>query len=215
MKVVQCWDDGLVDDIRLIEILRRYGARAVFALNPGLYGLERSFGWTAGDREVWRLSLPELVQVYDGFEIASHSMTHPNLTDLTPEQIGWEVHESRHRLEAIFHKPVSGFCYPFNACNDTVTEVVRAAGYRWARSGTERREGFISLDFLHYQPNCHFLAEDFWPRYDHERAWDGVFFFWGHSCELASDAMWIAFEKTIAGISADPAATWCNAADLM
>ena len=30
MKVVQCWDDGVVTDIRLIEILRKYNAKATF-----------------------------------------------------------------------------------------------------------------------------------------------------------------------------------------
>ena len=34
MKVVQCWDDGIVDDIRLTEILRRY-VRKPHQPNPG------------------------------------------------------------------------------------------------------------------------------------------------------------------------------------
>ena len=45
MKVIQSWDDGLVSDIRLIELLRRYQAKATFCLNPGLYQENRSFGW--------------------------------------------------------------------------------------------------------------------------------------------------------------------------
>ena len=34
-KVAQCWDDGVYTDIRLIGILREYGAKATFNLNPG------------------------------------------------------------------------------------------------------------------------------------------------------------------------------------
>jgi peptidoglycan/xylan/chitin deacetylase (PgdA/CDA1 family) len=37
MKVVQCWDDGVTTDIKLIEILRRYNAKATFNLNAGLF----------------------------------------------------------------------------------------------------------------------------------------------------------------------------------
>ena len=35
IKVAQCWDDGVYTDIRLIGILREYGAKATFNLNPG------------------------------------------------------------------------------------------------------------------------------------------------------------------------------------
>ncbi len=34
LRVVQCWDDGDLGDIRLCEILRKYGAKASFNLNP-------------------------------------------------------------------------------------------------------------------------------------------------------------------------------------
>ena len=35
MKVVQCWDDGVINDVRLTNLLRKYGAKATFNLNPG------------------------------------------------------------------------------------------------------------------------------------------------------------------------------------
>ena len=97
MKVIQCWDDGIVDDIRLTETLRRYSAKAAFSLNPGLNLEERSFGWVHEGREVWRLSAGELPDLYDGFEICSHSMTHPYLTEVSAERLTWEVgSEPRH-----------------------------------------------------------------------------------------------------------------------
>ena len=43
MKVVQCWDDGVITDIRLIEILKKYNAKATFNLNIGLMKPERAF----------------------------------------------------------------------------------------------------------------------------------------------------------------------------
>lgn len=41
MRIVQCWDDGVEDDIRLCEILRKHGAKASFNLNPGMHGSQR------------------------------------------------------------------------------------------------------------------------------------------------------------------------------
>jgi peptidoglycan/xylan/chitin deacetylase (PgdA/CDA1 family) len=85
MKVVQSWDDGVVDDIRLADLLRRHQASATFNLNPGLHHAGRSFSWRYGDKEVWRLGRDELVEIYAGFEIANHSLNHPNL--LVPQRL--------------------------------------------------------------------------------------------------------------------------------
>jgi hypothetical protein len=60
---VQCWDDGVTTDVRLVSLLRRHGARATFNLNAGLYRLKRQFGWRHGDTEVWRLARGELLEV--------------------------------------------------------------------------------------------------------------------------------------------------------
>ena len=40
IRVAQCWDDGRATDIRLIEILRKYNAKATFNLVPG--GMEEN-----------------------------------------------------------------------------------------------------------------------------------------------------------------------------
>ena len=55
MKVTQSWDDGIVDDVKLVELLLRYRATATFNLNPGLHQPQRTFSWRYGEKEVWRL----------------------------------------------------------------------------------------------------------------------------------------------------------------
>ena len=51
MRVVQSWDDGMVDDVRLTGLLRRYRAKAAFNLNPGLQKVSgRSVGGMATKR---------------------------------------------------------------------------------------------------------------------------------------------------------------------
>lgn len=214
MKVIQCWDDGLVSDLRLIEILSRYRAKATFCLNPGLYREERSFGWISEGREVWRLSIHELSTVYEKFEICSHSMTHPCLTDLSGEALDWEIKASRDLLEEIFRKPILGFCYPFNAYNNEVIRSVRCAGYRWARGGQSEERIYPPTDPFRFNPHCHFLDPEFRQKYDRAKENEEVFFFWGHSYELTSETMWEDFEKRIDGISSDMATEWAFVNDL-
>jgi len=214
MKIIQSWDDGIVSDIRLTEILRRYQAKASFCLTPGLYQENRSCGWVHENQEVWRLAIHELTGVYHGFEICSHSMTHPYLTDLPSEQLDWELQASKHLLEEIFQQPVRGFCYPFNVYNDFVKEAVRRAGYQWSRGSQEWNVVFPPADPLEFHPCCHFLDGDFWRKYELQQNTGSPFFFWGHSYELKVEAMWADFEAMIKRISSDPDAEWVFAGDL-
>jgi peptidoglycan/xylan/chitin deacetylase (PgdA/CDA1 family) len=214
VKVVQSWDDGLVSDIRLIDILRSHQAKASFCLNPGLYRDARSFGWRHESSEVWRLSISELRHVYEGFEICSHSMTHPCLTDVSYDHLIWEVKNSKQILEDIFCKPVLGFCYPFNSYNDSVKDAVRASGYIWARGNRDHEASFPPADPFEFHPSCHFLAHDFWDKFNRLKLTNGVFFFWGHSCELTDDRMWHDFGEKIRAISLDPEAQWSSLDEL-
>jgi len=215
MKILQCWDDGLVSDLRLVDLLRRYRAKATFCLNPGLYRDERSFGWLHEGIEVWRLGIHELRGVYEGFEICNHSMTHPYLTNLTGSRLDWEINVSRDLLEKLFQKPIHGFCYPFNAYDDTVINALRSAGYLWARCGQNGEHVFPPADPLKFHPHCHFLDPDFWQKYDRAKETEEeVFLFWGHSYELVSEAMWDNFEHLIEGIFSDGAVEWSFIDDL-
>jgi peptidoglycan-N-acetylglucosamine deacetylase len=214
MRILQSWDDGIVSDIRLIDILCRYQAKATFCLNPGLYQENRSFGWIHENREVRHLGIHELVDVYSGFEICSHSMTHPCLTDLSVDQLYWELRTSKQVLENIFQKPVSGFCYPFNVYNDFVKDSVRSAGYKLARGNRHLEDVYPPIDPLEFHPCCHFCDQDFWRKYDRCKKRDNVFFFWGHSYELLDEVMWKNFEGMIERMSSDPEIEWSFMADL-
>jgi len=187
MTVVQCWDDGVANDARLTEILRRHGARASFNLNAGLHH--------------------EMKAVYAGFTIANHSLTHPHLEQLPLAEARREIVEGRDRLQQFFGQPVLGFAYPYGSYNEAVMEAVREAGHVYARTVGNVAHPFPPENAMAFHPNCHFLADDFWARYEKART-GGVFYFWGHSYEMTTDPMWAEFEAKIARISADPAARW-------
>jgi peptidoglycan/xylan/chitin deacetylase (PgdA/CDA1 family)/CelD/BcsL family acetyltransferase involved in cellulose biosynthesis len=70
-----------------------------------------------------------------GIDFGGHTVTHPFISKLTPEQVTWEAAECKRRIEEEIQAPVAHFAYPsgreedFGARNK---ELIRAAGYRAA-----------------------------------------------------------------------------------
>lgn len=90
------------------------------------------YGWpgvlneiTANHLANWRLR--RLVSI--GWEIDSHSVTHPDLTTLSARDLRYQVAASRRFLRRTFHIPVDSFCYPSNRYDSAVIDAVKAAGY--------------------------------------------------------------------------------------
>jgi peptidoglycan/xylan/chitin deacetylase (PgdA/CDA1 family) len=81
--------------------------------------------------EVQALDQSELI------EIGAHTVTHPTLATLTPEEQACEIKRSRARLEQIVQHPLRGFSYPFGRKRDYNAEsvaLVKAAGFGYACS---------------------------------------------------------------------------------
>jgi peptidoglycan/xylan/chitin deacetylase (PgdA/CDA1 family) len=64
-----------------------------------------------------------------GWEVDSHTVTHPDLTGLSPSELRYQLVASRQFLQRTFHIPVNSFCYPSNKYNAAVVSAVKAAGY--------------------------------------------------------------------------------------
>ena len=71
--------------------------------------------------------LHKLIEI--GWEIDSHSLTHPDLTTLSAAELQIQVADSRGFLRKTFHIPVNSFCYPSNRYDAEVVAAVKAAGY--------------------------------------------------------------------------------------
>ncbi len=215
MTVVQCWDDGVTSDLRLIEILRQYQARATFNLNAGLHGEQRQTIMRHRETDVVRLARGELNETYDGFAIGNHSLTHPRLDKLSPDEARRNLAEGRDRLQQLFGRPVVGLAYPFGSFNCTAMEAARETGHLYARTTRSAEQPFPPEDPMAFHPSCHVLAPDFGARYERARARpDGLFYFWGHAYELTTERMWADLETVIARIAADPLAQWGDLAAL-
>ena len=92
---------------------------------PGVVDLE-----VRNTRDFWGLP-PDRVRylLAQGWELASHTVSHPDLTTLDGARLQAEVAGSRATLQRMFHVPVDFFCYPAGRYDDTVVAAVRAAGY--------------------------------------------------------------------------------------
>lgn len=72
--------------------------------------------------EIWHV-------LHMGWEVDSHSLTHPDLTELSASELRAQVVDSRRFLRRTFHIPVNSFCYPSSEYDATVIAAVEAAGY--------------------------------------------------------------------------------------
>jgi peptidoglycan/xylan/chitin deacetylase (PgdA/CDA1 family) len=71
----------------------------------------------------------------DGWELDSHTMTHPDLTTLGAADLRFQLARSRQLLGRRFGVPVHFFCYPMGKFDARVVRAVRAAGY-WGATTT-------------------------------------------------------------------------------
>lgn len=116
------YDDGAVQDIRLIELLNRYGLKATFNLNSGLLG-----GYN-------RVPQQDVAALYAGHEIAAHTLTHPDLLKLGDEAVFREVEEDRLRLSELAGYTVIGMAYPYGTSDSRVVDILRRTGVRYSRT---------------------------------------------------------------------------------
>ena len=117
-------DDGTIFDKKTVAIFNKYGIKATFNLNSGL----QDFVWYKDWLEVRRLRLEENKGIYDGHEVASHSLTHPFLTSLSDEDVFREVGEDIDNLKNIFHREIESFSFPFDGFDERTIGIIKNLG---------------------------------------------------------------------------------------
>ncbi len=226
VKVVQCWDDATYSDLRVVEILRKYNAKATFNLNPGLmketriapdwlsYKDPRRNSYTHCGYTRGLLSIKDIGEVYDGFELASHCWMHENADTLLPEEwIKTAVH-AREFLEDIVQKPCRGFAWPCGVYTPETCAELRKAGFAYGRTCEYMSDITQCKDVMALPSNCHYLNPFFFRHYENAKK-TGVFYFWGHSYEMFEyDKLYEQFEMKIRYIAEDPDSEWCSLVDV-
>jgi peptidoglycan/xylan/chitin deacetylase (PgdA/CDA1 family) len=120
--IVISFDDGYLSYYtHALPVLRKLGW-------PGVLNLEVDNVLTSGD--ISRSQVRALIRA--GWELDSHTLTHPDLTRVSATRLRRELVQSRAFLRSHFGVPVDFFCYPAGRYDATVEAAVRAAGYRLA-----------------------------------------------------------------------------------
>lgn len=191
------FDDGNIDDIRLIEILKKYGLKATFNLNSG--GLTYSNCWTYNnEKEVRHINYMDYPDLFDGFEVAAHTYSHPHLENSDDATVYNEIKLDLKLLEFLYGYKIRGMALPFGTYNDRTVEIVKECGIEYCRSVKSTNSFELPTDVI-LHPTCHFkspklkeLALEF---LDSENENAELFYIWGHSYELVTEEDWSNFEE--------------------
>ena len=116
------WDDGSVYDLRLAELLLKYGQKATFYVP--LFNVEK--------REV--ISANQIIDLSREFEIGAHTINHKYLTTISNAEAEYEIKQSKKELESIINTPVFGFCFPGGKYRPIHLQYVYEAGFKYART---------------------------------------------------------------------------------
>ncbi len=136
------FDDGFRDNYETaLPLLREYGFGAFVFVLPPLLDNGAGFEWpeVAADRERFpetmrSVTWPMLEAMKEGgFEIGSHTLTHPHLPQLRGEALREELSGSRARIVARLGS-CETIAYPFGEWSREVAAAARECGYRFAFS---------------------------------------------------------------------------------
>jgi len=91
------------------------------------------------EHELSAMTVAQLQALIDaGWEIGSHTCSHPHLTQLTDAELGAELVQSRRRCEEMLARPCPTIAYPYGDHDDRVVAATDAAGYTAACTLPER-----------------------------------------------------------------------------
>ena len=182
------YDDGKWADERLVELFNRHGIRGTFNLNYGL--MERPE----------RIDKDRIRQLYEGHEVATHTMTHPTIARCPLTETAKEVLEDRIGLESLVGYPVRGHAYPNGSYNEEVKTLLGSLGIAYGRTAMwESGSMELPTDPMEWNGTCHHN----YHRMDYARTsaefqkkqYVKCLYVWGHSYEFDRDDNWGLMEE--------------------
>jgi len=198
------YDDGVTQDIRLIELLNKYGLKCTFNLNSGLLG-KRGIHIRGAQRISHYKVHPEDVKtVYEGHEVAVHTLTHPNLARCEDAEVIRQVETDRLKLSELVGYEVEGMAYPYGYTADggRVAELIRQhTGVRYSRTvaltgGFDPQEDLFLFNPTAYHLDFEKLMQLGAEFVELQPDTPKVFYIWGHAYEMDySTDYWAKLEE--------------------
>jgi peptidoglycan/xylan/chitin deacetylase (PgdA/CDA1 family) len=136
--VVLTFDDGYRNNLEnALPVLSAAGFPATLYVVVDAVGRENFWHDPSTEVRLPMLSWEEILVLRDaGWDIGSHTLTHPRLTRLSSEEAQNEIRESRRILEAKLGAPPVSFAHPYGDGADHIgiRRMIQEAGYRTAVS---------------------------------------------------------------------------------
>ena len=198
------YDDGVTQDIRLIELLNKYNLKCTFNINSEL--LSKKGILLHNNRRIshYKIHPDDVKYVYDGHEIAVHTLTHPNLTQCDTQEVIRQVETDRLNLSELAEYEVIGMAYPCGGVNndDRVADIIKQnTGVKYSRTITCNDSFDIQENLYRFNPtvyHCNFekmmqLGKEF---IELKTETPKIFYIWGHSYEMDFGAdYWVKLEE--------------------
>ncbi len=217
--------------MRLARMLREHGLKATFYISP------KNQEFAQHDL----LTPQEIRDIGRDFEIGAHTLTHRSLPTISEEEADREVAASKTVLEQINGRAVNAFCYPRGAYTELHVQLVKAAGYRYAR--TVKRYTFnlndpyragtslhvynhrFGRDLWHIARFLRFRPIDAWrclewgalgrAMFDYVLQEGGILHIWGHSWEIDKNNDWESLDQFFRYISSHPRVKYATNGELL
>lgn len=195
------YDDGVEQDIKLLEIMDKYGLKGTFNLNSGLYPAEDNV-YPKGTLHR-RMPKSQVTKLYsrEGVEVAVHGFTHPYLEQLPANRATYDIITDRINLEKQFGYVVRGMAYPFGTFSDELVDILKNCGICYARTVISSHNFDMPKDWLRLAATCHHadpmlmeLASKFISPECGRRS-PQMFYLWGHAYEFEDKDNWDVIEN--------------------
>ena len=214
------YDDGVTQDIRLVELFNKYGMKATFNINSARLGEQRtlSVGGVVVDHN--KVTHSDLRHIYAGHEIAAHTLTHPNLKAIEKDDhLIREVEQDRLILSELCGYEVVGMAYPGGSSNvdARVVELVKNhPGIRYARNTTSNFSFDEQTELIDFCPTVHHhnqvdkmleMGERFLQMKPDKKQ---IYYVWGHAYEFDANDSWGQMEEFLKMMSGRDDICYCT-----
>jgi peptidoglycan/xylan/chitin deacetylase (PgdA/CDA1 family) len=115
-------DDGHPSDMKMAELLNKHGLNGTFFVP-----LKNREGFDV-------MSRAQIREIGRQFEIGSHTYDHCYLNHVDLAEARYQIIEGKRQLEDLLGAGISGFCYPGGKRRQKDVEIIKAAGFRYART---------------------------------------------------------------------------------
>ena len=191
------YDDGKLQDERLVAIFNRYGIKGTFNINYELMRTEKEEGKKP---QYPRLPMDRIKELYKGHEVATHTMTHPTIERCPLVEVAQEILEDRKNLERLTGGLVRGHAYPNGSYSEEIKQLFRQLGIAYGRVVESVPNYALPKDPLEWHPTCHHTDPELMKKAEffanfQKRQYLKLMYVWGHSYEFDDKDNWDVIEK--------------------